>query len=100
MATTTPWGISQDSEKIAVGINSYSTAGHGGIKVSNGLYAAMPNDIKAHGSDYRKGWFEEDCEWALVVAAFPKKFNENYVYYALGTLSRWYPDIYQKYMVS
>jgi hypothetical protein len=61
MPTTTPWGVAQYTTNYGTGINSYSTAGHGGIKVSDKLNKQIP--IEFRNAD---GWYEEDCESNIV----------------------------------
>lgn len=70
-----PWGPVQQSKELAPGIWQASTAGHGGIILSQERLAAMPAHLKINA--YGKGPnFEEDCEWALVCLAFPEAFSE------------------------
>lgn len=72
----TPWGPSQNWEKIAPGIFSHSTASHGGFHLSAERLAAMPEHLKVPGwgGNAARGWFEEDCDAALVMLAFPEHF--------------------------
>ena len=92
MATNTPWGPAQSKEKIAKGITVYTTAGHGGIRLSKGRQAQMPEALRLDG-----GWYEEDCESARVVVAFPDYFSDEMNRLALETLKRWNPDAYEAY---
>lgn len=67
----TPWGPSQTIDEIFDGIQFVSTSGHGGFKVENALNNRIP--------DYWRnddGWYEEDCEAAIVVLVFEKEFRE------------------------
>jgi hypothetical protein len=90
MATSTPWGPSQQSEKITRGIVSYSTAGHGGIHVSPKLNQQIPAHLRIE-----DGWYEEDCDWARVCLAFPHLFSQCRVDAATASLRAWYPDAYE-----
>ena len=66
----TPWGISQGATVYAEGIESHSTAGHGGFKLSaerNGQVHALLRAMD--------GWYEEDCAWAIVAITFPDLFT-------------------------
>ena len=82
----TPWGPSQQQEKIADGIVSYSTAGHGGYHVSAARLAEMPDCIRDFKTYAGTGWYEEDCDWCLVALSFPSLFDNRSCYYAVKTL--------------
>jgi hypothetical protein len=73
----TPWGVSYTPETIATGIISHSTASHGGIELSPDREAEVqkkfPGFMPFCG---RRGWYEEDCDWALVAITFPQHFTE------------------------
>ena len=77
MAKSTPWGPSQHEEAVAPGIVFYSTAGHGGYHLDRDRMAAFhrlfPTFITFAGGP----WFEEDCDAAAVVIAFPEHFSED-----------------------
>jgi len=79
----TPWGASQEQKQIAKGITRYSTASHGGYHVSADRLAQMPDCIRAIKPWAGTGWYEEDCDWALVVLAFPELFTPMDCYYAV-----------------
>ena len=68
---SSPWGKIQHCKRLAPGAWVVSTAGHGGIKVSQERLAAIPANY--HQTPYSSdGWFEEDCDWAI-----PAKFHED-----------------------
>jgi len=79
MPAHTPWGMSQDSDKIADGIVFYSTASHGGYKLS----PARMTEFIIQFPDFRTfaggSWFEEDCDAAMVPVAFPDCFPTDQV---------------------
>ncbi len=81
----TPWGPSQGSTVIADGIVRHSTAGHGGIVLSEERFAAMPECIKAVTPWAGRLAYEEDQDWALVALAFPEHFDVRSCWYALKT---------------
>lgn len=100
--TSSPWGAVQNSRQIARGIVEVDTASHGGIHLSPTLNA------KVHAA-WRdpKGWYEEDCEWAIVALTFPQHFadpmpadgecaGQTVWQYAVGVAKRWMPDEYEK----
>ena len=74
---TTPWGVSNGAgEQIAPGIVWYDTAGHGGFHLSPERHAAVKQrfpDFTTFGGD--GPWYEEDCDWAVVVFTFPEQFD-------------------------
>ena len=72
MATSTPWGPSQGSNKIATGIMFYHTARHGGVHLSPKRNAQVPDYMRA-----ADGWYEEDCEWAIAAVVFMDEFLDD-----------------------
>ena len=101
--TTSPWGAVQFCDKLADGILSVSTAGHGGIKLDRKRNAAMPDYLRRSG-----GWYEEDCEWCLPFVVFEadllsssdldtcssKAIMEGQ---HISTMKNWYPDEYEQH---
>lgn len=88
--THTPWGSSQSSKKIAVGIMEYTTASHGGIHLS-----AKKNLLVHEAWRSRDGFYEEDCQWAIVACTFPTLFPEH-IHQARCTAKNYYPHEYAK----
>ncbi|KPH78316.1 DUF7007 domain-containing protein [Bosea vaviloviae] len=66
----TPWGMSQGTTLYADGVESHSTAGHGGFKLSAERNEHVHPLLRAEG-----GWYEEDCAWAIVAITFPDLFS-------------------------
>lgn len=83
----TPWGLSDDGgREIAPGIVFYSTSSHGGFYVAPWRLAEMPVDIRDVAPWAGElGWYEEDCDWALVCLAFPQFFTPKQYDSALRT---------------
>lgn len=74
----TPWGAPQDVDIIADGIVFIHTAGHGGYWLSPERNKKVPISLKKktfcqNGLD---GWYEEDCDAALVESVFAKVFPD------------------------
>jgi hypothetical protein len=104
MPTSTPWGTAQDSEKICRGINFYSTASHGGYKISDKLNKEIPEVFRNN-----DGWYEEDCEWSIprvfLSEYWGSLWNDNQLDEKKGkeyisahdTLTRWYPHKWQEF---
>lgn len=90
MLSKTPWGAAQESTHYGRGIVFYSTASHGGFHVSPTLAAAMPVHLR-----HDDGWYEEDCDWCLVVLAFPDRFDAEMRAEAERTLRHWHPDAWE-----
>lgn len=87
---STPWGQAQYVTRYGRGVNFYGTARHGGLKVSDGLNATMPDTLRLN-----DGWYEEDCEYARVVLAFPDRFPAATVTGAYKVFRNYYPDAYE-----
>ncbi len=99
----TPWGQSDFVEQIAPGIVSVSTASHGGYRVdltAQPMPAHLLNTFVARAaatSRSRVAWFEEDCDWSLVVTAFPQFFDAEHRKAAENTLRNWHPEAWEKH---
>ena len=88
----TPWGPSQECKSCGDGLVFVSTASHGGFYVFPEMLAQMPEYFRRN-----DGWYEEDCEWAMVVISFPSRFSEKETVDASGTLQNWFPDLYERH---
>lgn len=104
MADTIPlgrthyWGAPQQRHEIAPGILWVSTAGHGGIVLSDRRQAAMPEYMRVAEAVY-----EEDCDWCIPVLIFPAEVRagwagafangdvEQTFKHAEETLRHWHP---------
>ena len=86
----TPWGESQTVDEMAPGILAISTAGHGGIKLTDERLAqfhkAFPSFTPFTGKDSH--FLEEDCDallaqilWAAEMKGFEPENIEKYVGY-------------------
>ena len=101
--TYSPWGHPQQTQQIADGIWSVSTAGHGGVYVAPELLAQMPDYLRAGTGYSSNGWFEEDCDWALACAAFPHLFSPRWCFYAwrqANSAGSYLKDRWAKYLAS
>lgn len=81
----TPWGKADLKTTIADGIDFYSTPSHGGFKVSKAMLVKM--SVQYRNAD---GWYEEDCESAKVVLAFPNFFTSDQVDAAAKSFTYWF----------
>jgi hypothetical protein len=91
MIRTSPWGKVHDRREIAPGITFVSTASHGGIHLSAERQATM----REKNLPVQK-WYEEDCEYSLVVLGFPQFFPD-VVQHANESVKNWFPDEYAKH---
>lgn len=100
----TPWGPAQHQTTIAPGIITLDTAGHGGIHLDEHRNAQMPAYMRAD-TYTKRGWYEEDCDWAKVAVVFAAEWS---VYArrmgtdpasaadsAMETFRDWYPNEYE-----
>jgi hypothetical protein len=67
----TPWGKADYIENIAPGIQRVGTPSHGGYKLDRERNAQVNARWRREG-----GWYEEDCEWAIVFLTFESTFQE------------------------
>jgi hypothetical protein len=87
----TPWGTSDSSKKHADGVVEVSTPSHGGFHLD------PERNAKVHAAWRDKGgWYEEDCEWAIVALTFPDLFEPAHVEKAHTSAKNWMPDAYEK----
>lgn len=90
---STPWGMAQVSRQFADGIILHSTASHGGFHLAEKANAAV-HALYRNNTEF----YEEDCEWAKVVHAFPQLFTAYERRLADRTLRDTYPDAYERVM--
>lgn len=90
VSSATPWGTAQTAEEIAPGIILYTTASHGGYFLNKNANAKVSPVLKNStlGRQGLKGWYEEDCDWAIVVYTFREYFNDKVHQAALETLEQ------------
>lgn len=84
--TSTPWGRADTVTKIADGIYRVDTPGHGGYWLSRSRNAVVRKRIPLFKTFAGGPWYEEDCDWAVVVAAFPECFKPEKVEIAKNTI--------------
>ena len=87
---STPWGVSDHEAKKAEGITLYETPGHGGYKVSAKRMKAIQSKFPGLKTFAGGNWFEEDCDWAYVVATFPELWDTKTIEIANETVKRYY----------
>lgn len=88
----TPWGQAQFREDFGPGIALYSTASHGGFKVCKKQNAMIPDYMRIN-----DGWYEEDCDWAIVVTIFPECFSEKDRIPAKECFKCWHLESYNRF---
>lgn len=77
---STPWGHADVKERLAPGIWSVSTPGHGGIWINQSRRHSMPAPYHSFTSvygDISLGFYEEDCDWVVPVLAFAAELEFN-----------------------
>jgi hypothetical protein len=91
-----PWGTIQHVHELGPHCVGVETASHGGIWVDAGGLELIPEAFRSTGfSD--KGWFEEDCDWAIpyVWLGLAEHERPDHLTAAEGTLQRWHPGAWQ-----
>jgi hypothetical protein len=87
----TPWGKSQSFEQVTNGVIFVTTASHGGYKLSAERNKEIPMPYRT--SD---GWYEEDCEAALVGYFLQDACFDAFKSIAKETVQHWYPEALQQ----
>lgn len=87
----TPWGASQGTTWFADGILCHGTASHGGFELAPYRNAQIPLSMRSV-----SGFYEEDCEWAIVAVTFPGFFTDREQRLADQTMRDWHPDIWEE----
>lgn len=92
--TRTPWGKPDHVKEYAEGIVFYGTPSHGGFKLGRERNAMVPDYMRREG-----GWYEEDCEWAIVAMVHPIAFKDDpkALEEARRSLRSWFPDEYERF---
>lgn len=86
MKRTTPWGQADQETAIGTdGIVFVSTPSHGGFYVPREVVATMPPSLYGINPFAGEGWYEEDCDWAIVLLAFPHLFTPREVQAAVSS---------------
>ena len=89
--THSPWGTPDHVLPVAEGIAFVTTPSHGGYRLSSERLAAMPEHLRI--DRLNTGWFEEDCDAAMVAVTFPKYFSAIQVQAAWDSLKRWHKEV-------
>jgi hypothetical protein len=90
--TSSPWGQVQNCRELAPGIWKVDTARHGGLKLSATRNRQVPAYMRQPG-----GWYEEDCEWAIVATVFEAKLPPGLTADARRTLRNYFPDAFEEW---
>lgn len=96
LPTKSPWGAVQQAYQESPGIVGVHTAGHGGYKLSPERNAQVPAALRR-----RSGWYEEDCEAAIVTMTFPNETSryknvEQWRQSGARDVRDWFPDEFEK----
>jgi hypothetical protein len=90
----TPWGNPDQIEKLAEGIDSVSTPGHGGIMLDTDHAERMKaTGFKPWTKDFR--FWEEDADWACVFVTFADELRgtedfPKYLEIAMATVKQYH----------
>lgn len=93
VTTNTPWGKADSVTRYGLGINFYTTPGHGGFKLSEKMNRLVPIELRrqSFGGLGLKGWYEEDCDAYIVMAVFSQHFTADEVERARKALASYLP---------
>ena len=87
-----PWGAVQTEKVIGDGVRLVTTSSHGGFLVTEPALSQMPAILKAFSPWAGVGAYEEDCDWVIVVLAFPHLFSDRDIWCAVRQASASYFD--------
>jgi len=94
-----PWGEIQHSHDITRGIKVVSTAGHGGIMISEALAKSKLPPIALKKAIFYSGYycFEEDCAYAIpsLIMNIPLEYATREQLEKV--VKDWYPEIYEAF---
>jgi len=85
----TPWGQADHYEQIAPGVYRVDTPSHGGYWVREFARAKWPENLRDYEPFAGVGWYEEDCDWAIVALAMPHLFPVEAQEHARGIVGDW-----------
>src|SRR3546814_10026772 len=85
------WGPTQTRRAYYPGIESVTTAGHGGFIVSPELNELVDPEWRNDAGNY-----EEDSCWAIVAFTFPHLFTKRELKFANAELLNSYPDPWER----
>ncbi len=91
ISASTPWGGSQLATIYAEGVVSHETSGHGGFHLSSDRNLQVDAAVRS-----ATGWYEEDCEWAIVALTFPDLFTGYERRCADDAARNSFPDYWEK----
>ena len=81
-----PWGASQHTTQITPEIIRVSTASHGGYHCTGKAQQRIETLFPGFQPWAGPGWYEEDCDWAIVALAHPEHFDDRAIYHAVATV--------------
>lgn len=87
-----PWGEVDCQMFVAEGINFVTTPGHGGFKLDRKQNQQIPQCFRR-----KAGWYEEDCEAAIVIFFFPTFFSEKERQEAIASMMNYEWEAWEKH---
>ena len=87
----TPWGKPDSAVRVSPDVIRYDTPSHGGYHVTGSALDRIPAQFRDGFAGY--GWFEEDCDWAIVAWFLPELFPAEAQDVARATLEHFKPEV-------
>lgn len=96
----TPWGMSDRATAYGAGITFYGTPSHGGFHLDEATNAEVPAYLRADtfNKQGERGWYEEDCDWAIVAVVFPDRFLPENVARAKVIMAGSHAEFYARFL--
>ena len=97
----TPWGYADGHKRVAAGVWTVSTPGHGGYWLSTERLLMMPTELRECGTwTGERNWFEEDCDWSIVACSFPDLFDAYSLFHAVKTMMSYHKETWAKFRLT
>lgn len=88
----TPWGGADYRQIYSKDVSFYGTPSHGGYRVSGKSLKRIPEQFRQ--TQFAPlGWYEEDCDWAIVVHFLPELFTDEEREQAEESIRHYQPQV-------
>ena len=94
----TPWGAAQTVDELAPGIESVTTASHGGIILDYDHAQQVPVEIVAKSFLHNSMAWEEDCDWCVPFVVFEAELLKHGSEHTKTVIKeKWHTDAFKRH---